>query len=470
MPKKNPAEVWRTTLAQLEVKLDSPAQYKTFFQGTDLMELDKGKALIGVQNVYIHDWLKKRYKTMIEETISHVYGKAVQVEFEVKLDDDEARTAVKDEAVSVEYSMDTSPLLSMKDGMHSSVREIVTKAGLNQKYSLGSFVVGDSNRIAHAAALAIIDQPGGVYNPLFIYGNTGVGKTHLAQAIARAVLERDPSQKVIYVTSEGFLNEMVRGIRTNKMMDFRKKYRPISILIIDDIQLISKWVKTQEEFFNTFNELYANNSQVILISDRPPAEIKDLEDRLRSRFQGGMVVDISQPDFELRLAILRAKAQSLMIDLPDRIVETIAEGVIDNVRELEGALQKVALFNQMKPSGELTTEEVRRIIGSDSASKREKVKVPAIIKTVGKSFGVTVKDIKGARRTKEIALARQATMYILREEFGYKLDEVAKFVNRTDHTTVMHAVDKIKSKILTTDGFKQQIVEIIRQLQESPLN
>ncbi len=463
MSKKDPQEVWRTTLAQIEVKLDSPAQFKTFFQGAELLKIEKDRASISVQNVYIHDWLKKRYQGMLQDTLSRVYGKDLDIEINVHQDE------LAGEEVQVTYSAAESPLLSTRDGLHSSVKEIIDKAGLNQKYSLGNFIVGDSNRIAHAAAVAVIDNPGGMYNPLFLHGKTGVGKTHLAQSVARAVLERDPSKKVVYVTSEGFLNEMVKGIKTNKMIEFRSKYRAIGMLIIDDIQLISKWVSTQAEFFNTFNELHNNNNQVILISDRPPVEIQDLEDRLRSRFQGGMVVDISQPDYELRLAILNAKAQSLSLTISDRILEVIARGVADNVRELEGALQKVALFNQMKPSGDLTIEEVERIIGTDSRSKQEKIKVPEILKAVGKSFGVTVKDIKGSRRTKDVALARQVAMYILRDEFGYKLDEVAKYVNRSDHTTVMHAVDKIKSQILTTEGFKQQIVGVIRQLHEVPL-
>jgi chromosomal replication initiator protein len=464
MPKRDPKEVWRTTLAQIEVKLDSPAQFKTFFQGATLLDIENGIAKVGVQNVYVHDWLRKRYQNLLESTISHVFGEDLNVELSIHQEENELTEA------QLEINEATSPLLAVKDGLHNSVRDILQKAGLNQKYSLGSFVVGDSNRIAHAAALGVIETPGGLYNPLFVHGKTGVGKTHLVQSIARAVLEREPSKRVVYISSEGFLNEMVKGIKTNRMNEFRSKYRAINMLIIDDIQLISKWVSTQAEFFNAFNELHNANSQVILVSDRPPVEIQDLEDRLRSRFQGGMVVDISQPDFELRLAILTTKASQLGIYLSDRIMECIARSVIDNVRELEGALQKVALFNQMKPGGDLTLEEVEKIVGADTKSKQEKIKVPAILKTVGRSFGVTAKDIRGERRTKDVALARQVAMYVLRDEFGYKLEEVAKFVNRTDHTTVMHGVEKIKAKVLTSDGFKQVIVEVVRQLNEMPLS
>jgi chromosomal replication initiator protein len=349
--------------------------------------------------------------------------------------------------------------------VHTSVEEAIRRSGLNEKYSLQNFVVGNSNRIAHAAAQAVINSPGSVYNPLFIHGKTGVGKTHLAQAIGRALLERSPAKKVAYTSSEGFLNDMVKAIRTHKQIEFRNRYRAVSMLIIDDIQLISKWVETQNEFFNTFNELYNNNSHVILISDRAPEEIKDLEARLRSRFQGGLVADINRPELELRLAILEKKSSQSGFEVSRTILETIARNVEDNIRELEGALQKVALFDQMKPAG-LSMEEVLKIIGSDIKSKRERVKVSAVIKQVAKRFGVSLKDIKGPRRTKDVALARQVAMYILREEFDYNLEEVAQFLNRSDHTTVMHAVDKIKSIMLTTEGFKAQIVEIIKILTE----
>jgi len=247
----------------------------------------------------------------------------------------------------------------------------------------------------------------------------------------------------------------------------RQKYRQIDILIIDDMQLISKWVNTQTEFFNTFNELHNAGKQVILIADRRPEDIQNLESRLRSRMQGGMVVEIAQPDYETRLAILQRKADSSGYDLKQQILEFIAKAVNDNVRELEGALQKVALFNQMKPDGDLTLEEVAHTIGRDAKTRREQVKVPKVLKEVSRSFGVTVKDLKGPRRTKELALARQVAMFILREEFNYKLEEIAKFLNRQDHTTVLHAIDKIKSKMMIQEGFNSQVSHIITAIQEA---
>jgi len=452
-------QLWKTALAQIEIKLDAPAQFKTFFQETQLVRIDGNKAVIGVPNPYTSEWLKTKYERMIRETISYVYGDPLNPVFEVLHGVKEEGDEPKD--------ISSSPLLDVENGFMGNVIEAITKASLNPKYTMSNYIIGNANRIAHAAALAVVERPGQVYNPLFIHGKTGVGKTHLAQAIGRSILERNPSKKIIYTPSEGFLNEMVKGIKSGQMEKFRAKYRPIDLLIIDDMQLISKWVHTQEEFFNTFNELYNSGKQVILIADRRPEDIQNMESRLRTRMQGGMVVDISNPDYETRLAILYRKAESAGYNLKMQILEFLARNISDNVRELEGALQKVALFNQMKPNGDLTLEEVAHTIGKDSETKREQIKVPQVIKEVAKSFGVTVKDMKGPRRTKELALARQVAMYILREEFSYKLEEVAKHLNRTDHTTVLHAIDKIKSKMMIQDGFNSQVSKIITNIQDA---
>ncbi len=458
---KEPEKLWKTALAQIEVKLDAPAQFQTFFADTRLIQLDGKKAVIAVPNPYTADWLKMRHEKLIKETISYVYGQNLTPEFKV--------SNVETHSNDSSLNSNKDPLFDMENGIMGSLIQSIEESGLNTKYSLGNFIVGNANRLAHAAALAVIEKPGTVYNPLFIHGKTGVGKTHLAQAIGRGVLERNLTKKIVYTTSENFLNEMVRGIKSSKMDLFRKKYRAVDILIIDDMQLISKWVQTQDEFFNTFNELYNAGKQIIIIADRRPEDIKSIEKRLKSRMLGGMVVDISQPDYEMRLAIVQKKADEMAVDLQPKILEFIARAVSDNVREIEGALQKVSLFNQMKPNGDLTLEEVAHMIGKDSATKREQIKIPKVIREVAKSFNVPVKDIKGPRRTKELALARQVAMYILREEFNYKLEEVANFLNRKDHTTVLHAIDKIKSKMMLQDEFNLQITGIINAINESAL-
>lgn len=456
---KDPDQLWKTTLAQIEIKLDAPAQFKTFFQETRLLRVERnGIAVIGVPNPFTLEWIKSRHERLVKETVSYVYGESLVPQFQIY--HKETLEPTQNDPVE-------SPLLSVENGLMSSIIETISKSGINPKYSMSNYIVGNSNRIAHAAALAVIDKPGEIYNPLFIHGKTGVGKTHLAQAIGRAIIERSTKKKILYTSSEGFLNEMVRGIKSAQMEKFRGKYRQVDVLIIDDVQLISKWVATQDEFFNTFNEMYNAGKQVIFISDRKPEDIQNLESRLRSRMQGGMVADISNPDYETRLAILQRKADASGFSLKAPIVEYIARVVTDNIRELEGALQKVALFNQMKPNGDLTLDEVAHTIGKDSQTKREQIKIPRVLREVSKSFAVTVKDMKGPRRTQELALARQVAMYILREEFNYKLEEVAKFLNRQDHTTVIHAIDKIKSKMMIQDGFNRQVVQIITNIQEA---
>ena len=455
---KDTKELWKTTLAQLEIKLDAPAQYKTFFLGTELIQIEGKKAIIGVPNSYTADWLKMRHEQLIQDTLSYVFGDPLQPIFRV------AVSVKKDSKNNLE-----APLLTTENGIMGSVIKAIEESGLITKYSLSNFVVGDANRIAHAASIAVIENPGQVYNPLFIHGKTGVGKTHLAQAIGIGMLERNITKKIIYTPSENFLNDMVRGIKTGQMKRFRKKYREMDLLIIDDIQLISKWVKTQDEFFNTFNELYNAGKQIVIIADRKPEDIKNLENRLKSRLQGGIVADMGQPDFEMRLAIVEKKASTLGIDLNQKILEFIARSITDNVRELEGALQKVSLFNQMKPTGDLTLEEVAHMLGQDAKTRREQIKVPKVLREVAKSFDVKVKDVKGPRRTKDIALARQVAMYILREEFNYKLEQIASFLNRKDHTTVIHALDKVKSRMLLHDEFNFQVSKIITTINDSAI-
>src|SRR5690606_39117793 len=272
---------------QIEIKLDAPAQFKTFFQDTTLIRIEGKNAVIGVPNPYTFDWLKSRYERLIKDTLTYVYGDTLNPVFEIYQ---------KDNQIEIMGTQnESSPLLSTENGIMGTVIDAIAKSGLNPKYSISNYIVGNSNRIAHAASLAVIDRPGEIYNPLFVYGKTGVGKTHLAQAIGRSVLERDPRRKILYVSSEAFMNDMVKGIKTGQSEKQRQKYRLLDVLIIDDMQLISTWVHTQTEFFNTFNELYNLGKQIILIADRRPEDIKSIESRLRSRMQGGMVVEIAQP-------------------------------------------------------------------------------------------------------------------------------------------------------------------------------
>jgi chromosomal replication initiator protein len=456
-------EIWKVALAQIEVKIDSPAQFKTWFKDSKLLEIKGSKAIIGVKNSYTSNWLHDKYNKLIQETLNHVYKEPLDIEYII----DKSLANIPTPKITVTERERQEPTLIGydKNYVNPNLELVLKRANLNLENSFTNFIVGPSNKLAHAAAKAVAENPGGVYNPLFIYGTTGLGKTHLAQSIARAVLERDFTKKITYIPSEGFLNDMVKAIKTGKNLEFRQKYRGLDLLIIDDIQFISKWQETQNEFFNTFNVLYNDKKQIILISDRPPEAITGIEDRLRSRFQGGINVDISKPDYEMRLAILEKKAQEKNITLTVKVSEYIAKIIEDNIRELEGAVQKIALYQSMFGDN-ITYEEIEKMLGKDKRSRRQKIKVPLIIKKVAKEFKLTVKELKGMRRTEEIAFARQVAMFILREDFGFKLDQVAKYLERNDHTTVIHAVDKIKSKMMVDEGFKVQM----EQLRESITN
>lgn len=449
-------ELWKVTLAQIEVKLDNQPQFKTWFKDTKLLEIAGEQAKIGVKNSYTSEWLHKKHHDMVQETISYVYGKKLEPFYVI---DNSLINKKTEKATAAEISSATSPSLigfSEQPDTHPNLLLQVRRSNLKEDYSFATYVVGQSNKLAHAAALGVSKKPGDLYNPLFIYGKTGLGKTHLGQAVARKLLEEDYQKKILYIPSEGFLNEMVKAIRSGKTLEFKQKYRSLDLLIIDDIQFISKWQETQNEFFNTFNVLHNEKKQIILISDRPPQQITGIEDRLRSRFQGGIIADVGQPDYEMRLAIIQKKAAQLNVVLSEKVYEYIAKIVDDNIRELEGALQKVALYQSMF-SSDISFEEIEKMLGKDRKSRRQKIKVPFVLKTVAKEFNLTVKEIKGSRRTESVAFARQVCMFILREDFGFKLEQVAQFLSRKDHTTVMHAIDKIKSKIMIDEGFKNQM-------------
>lgn len=448
------AQIWKVALAQIEVKLDSPAHFKTWFKDTNLLEITGNKAAIGVKNSYTMEWLHDHHHKLIKETLSYVYGKEVEPFYVI----DKSLVNKPQPKTNIEEEIKNEPMIGFiaNDGNNPQISLSIKRANLKDDYNFQNYIVGSSNKMAHAAAVGVSKQPGDVYNPLFIYGKTGVGKTHLGQAVARQVLEQDYTKKILYLPCEGFLNDMVKSIKMGKTLDFRAKYRNLDILIIDDIQFISKWQETQNEFFNTFNVLHNDKKQIVLISDRPPHEITGIEERLRSRFQGGITVDVGQPDYEMRLAIIEHKAQRMGLSIDPKVYEFIAKLVEDNIRELEGALRKVALYQSMF-GPQISYEEVEKMLGKDKKSRRMKVKVPLILKRVAKEFDLTVKDLKSEKRTAQIAFARQVAMFILREDFGFKLEQIAAFLEKKDHTTVMHAVDKIKSKLMIDEGFRAQM-------------
>jgi chromosomal replication initiator protein len=490
MPKKYKTlpELWAVALAQLEVKVDNPRHFKTWIATSNLIELGKSKAIVAVKSIYQADWLKKRHQAEIESTLSHLEERKIKVEYKIsqtlaekykhkvsstnksnsskQAKQSKKATQPRGESKFAGYESFTgSPLLELEDGVSKDVKVAVQRSGLNPDYTFENFVVGESNKIANAAAQSVAEKPGTVYNPFFIYGHTGLGKTHIAHAIGRRLLEKSISSKIIYVPAEGFLNEMVNAIKKGKNKKFRDKYRrEADLLIIDDIQYISNWEQTQTEFFNTFNALQADKKQIIIISDRAPDELEKLTPRLKSRFQGGIVVEVSRPDYEHRLAILEKKINKTGVDIDEKILDFIARNVSNNIRELEGALQKIILIKNVAPDTDISLEDVAKQIGKDAQSKRQKVNHKKVLKAVADEFDIKVGDIKGRRRTADIALARQVCMFILREELKYKYTDIANILNRKDHTTIMHGVDKIKSQRLVDEPFREQVVNITEGL------
>jgi chromosomal replication initiator protein len=355
-----------------------------------------------------------------------------------------------------------TPLLDFQP----SIQDLFIKSGLNPKYQFENYAVSSTNQVAFAAAQAIAKNPGITYNPLFLYGSTGVGKTHLAQAVARYILEHDNEKKVYYCPSDRFTNEFIESIREKSNAKFRKKYRNLSVLIVDDIQFIAGKDKVQEEFFHTFNDIIASGGQIIFTSDKPPQEIKNLEDRLRSRFSGGLTVDIGSPDFELRTAILLIKAQEKNIDIDIQAAQTIAEHVEDT-RALEGTLSSIHL-KILGKKDHIDFETVENFFSGaqedDENKPQKKVSPTDVIKTVCTYYNIKQTHIKGPSRVENIALARQVCMYFLHRTLGIKLIEVAFLLHRRDHTTVIHGVDKIERLMMTDNNFKEQIDTISRSL------
>lgn len=446
-------KLWELVKFSLSKKF-SPESYKAWIEhSTKLVEIADGRVLVSVRNNLAMQWIEKNAKDQLALIFRDVLGEGNELSLEVNQEAFEAKIPIKDTMPKI------GSLLTQVEEKEGKMKKALRDSGLNEKYTFDTFVVGNNNQIAHAAAQAITQHIGQEYNPLFVYGSVGVGKTHLMQAIGHAVLEQDVNKKIFYCSSETFLNEMVESIRGKKTAEFREKYRKLDILMIDDIQFISKWEGAQEEIFHTFNVLSGANKQIILASDRPPTQIQNLADRLRSRFEGGMMIDIIPPNYETRVAILANYNKEHSPPLSLDCLEAIATLVEDNVRQLIGAYNKVYTYAKITNTP-MDRSTVEKIIGVDQEAARRKVSVEDILIKVADAFGVTVGQLKSASRTAEIAMPRQIAMYLIRDILNYPLERVARALKRNDHTTVIHAVDKV-NKLMTNDHLlRTQIVGI----------
>jgi len=434
---------WQATLGQLQLEM-SKASFDTWVSSAEFIDYqeDTGCFEIGVKNAYARDWLDDRLSAKLARMLTGMMGTTVTTEIKV---------------------WSTNPTTAKADvpkSPHVNVPPANDNDTINGRYRFDNFVVGSDNRLAHAACMAVAESPARAYNPLFLYGGVGLGKTHLLHAIGNAC--QPANLNVLYVSSEEFTNDLINAIRTHTTPAFREKYRQIDVLLIDDIQFIAGKESTQEEFFHTFNTLHGQNKQLVISSDRSPKALVTLEERLRSRFEWGLTADIQPPDVETRLAILRAKAERAGRNVPAEILEMIARQVQSNIRELEGALNRVLAYSDL--SGIPLTIELAHNALTDFLPQGVELEPDDVLSAVSKSFGISNSRLLGRERTREVALPRQIAMYLLREEGGISLPQIGDFIGGRDHTTVIYACDKINNLLETDERLRRQVLQIREQL------
>ncbi len=445
---------WKATLGELELQM-TKATFNTWLRDACLVSSEENKYVVGVRNDYAKDWLESRLSDTITRTLSTIAGEPVDVTFIVRADEQGK-------------SSPPSPTNGVAKKPSFQAASEATPSVNGQRYSpytFATFVVGQSNRLAHAAALSVAEQPGKTYNPLFIYGGVGLGKTHLLHAIGHR--SRELGFDFRYVSSETFTNDLIQSIRSQDMASFREQYRTPDILLIDDVQFIAGKESTQKELFHTFNDLHSRGRQVVLSSDRPPKAMVTLEERLQSRFEWGLMADIQLPDVETRLAILRAKAESSGVHVPDSVLNTIAHYVRKNIRELEGALNKVIAYAQLT-GGEID-EQLASMALSDLLHRPEKLTIERVVKTVADYYHVTVEALLGSGRSRMVAFPRQMIMYLARTETGLSYPQIGEHLGKRDHTTVLYGFEKISELLETDDGVRRDALEIKAILYDSEI-
>jgi chromosomal replication initiator protein len=438
-------QAWQSALGQLQMEMPK-ASFETWVRDTQILSYEGNKFTIGVRNAYARDWLESRLARTATRLLMGILNQDVEVQFVVSYDSD----AVRQEEVNSSTTM-------VPD--YAAVSPRRCNLNLNPRYTFENFIIGANNRLAVAASQAVAENPASAYNPLFLYGGVGLGKTHLLHAIGNAC-EKD-GLEVLYVSSEEFTNDMINAIRTHTTQAFREKYRSSDVLLIDDIQFIAGKESTQEEFFHTFNTLHGQNKQIIISSDRPPKSLVTLEDRLRSRFEWGLIADIQLPDLETRQAILRDKAERAGRQVPPEILETISRRVQSNIRELEGALNRVLAFSDL--SGMPMNLQMVDVALADLLPQKGELKPETVLDEVANAFSVDVEQLTGKGRSRQISLPRQIVMYLLRES-NMSLPQIGQILGGRDHTTVMYACDKISDLLERDDRLRRQVVNIRNQI------
>ena len=442
-------ELWQAVLAQIQLNI-SPANFATWFKNTEVISQKEGEVVISAPNSFAKEWLEQKYNKTIFKILHNLDKDIKEVNYMI------CKSGLR---------IAKRPQFQLPDINQLEFPEfkIDQESNLNPRYMFENFIIGSFNELAHAAASAVAKNPGNVYNPLFIYGGVGLGKTHLLQAVGNEVVKNFSDKKVKYIPAEKFTSGMVTSIKDHSIEDFKLKFRSIDILIIDDIQFLAGKEKTQEEFFHTFNTLYEKNKQIILSSDRPPKAIPALTERLRSRFEGGMIADISYPDLETRMAILKSKAQEKKTDFSNEIFEYIASNVQKNIRELEGALNKLAVYQKInnKP---LDIEITKTLLKSLILSPARVITPKKIIQTVAEFYDLKEKDLINSSRKKEYVRPRQIAMYLLRTEAEGSFPFIGKRLGGKDHTTAIYAFEKVKKNLETNKNLEEEIGLIKQRL------
>jgi chromosomal replication initiator protein len=450
-------QLWQAALAEIELSLSKP-NFNTWFRQTSISSFENGKIVISVPNTFTKAWLEKKYHQAIFKSLRNLTGDSLkEVVYKVEI--------VKQQP---KIDLEKPPTFKPQQMSEEKKQEPITSAanpfGLNPKYTFQNFIVGKGNELAHAACQAIVKNPGKVYNPLFIYGGVGLGKTHLLQAVGNAIIEKSPQMRVLYTTCEKFTNDYIQSIRNNSTEQFKKIYRSPDVLLVDDVQFMAAKEGTQEEFFHTFNDLYNADKQIVITSDRSPKAIPALEQRLISRFLCGMIADISQPDFETRIAILKAKCKEKNLLLSPEIINYIASNIQSNIRELEGALNKILIYQQFHKTA-IDLEKIKSILMVQESSTQKRSLTPKqLIQIVAEYYDLNVDDLLGESREQKLAFPRQIIMYLMREELRYSFPAIGQELGGRDHTTALHAFNKISQKIENDEKIRQEIEQIKQRL------
>jgi len=467
-------DLWKKALSILQSEVNDQI-FSAWFSPISQLAAEGDSITLGVPNKFFETWIRDRYFSLINTAVQQAAGKNLSIEF--KIDESLALDAPPDHVATAARG-DAAPkaddlkkeqsggwLKSVFAGTRQTPESRYKEIGLKSNYTFDNFVVGANNRFAHAATLAVCDKLAKVYNPLFLYGGVGLGKTHLMQALAHETLNRHPRAKVLYITSEEFANQLIGAIRNRTTPKFRGMYRNVDILLIDDIQFIAGKESTQEEIFHTFNALHDAHKQIVLCSDRSPKEIPDLEERLISRFTWGLVADIQAPDFETRIAIIEKKSENEEIKVPKEVLYFLAENIKTNIREMEGALIRVVAYSQLTGK-EMTSDLAREVLKGMISSGAKNITIDLIQEKVSGFFNIQSSEMKTKKRSRSIAYPRQMAMYLARELTNYSLPDIGGFFGGRDHSTVMHACDKINRELRESDQTRTIVEQLTRILKD----